>query len=216
LVEELSLREFLLDQILSLQELLESSLVHRCIEELLGRELVASPPSTEDILNPPAMEGKVVEGRPMAVVDAYPEPFEVDNLPTPEPIEALTIELQLAIAFEVFHRLKMATKIRLLSVDELDLIEFLVAQVASLSSSLACKVVAAESSVPLPVSCEVMILQCDPVVPSASPRVVGDASAVIVGSSAPPSVAFELQAIGVGEFFKMKPPDSTALEAGHK
>jgi hypothetical protein len=45
---------------------------------------------------------------------------------------------------------------------------------------------------------------------------VGDASVVIVRLSTPPSVAFELQAIGVGESFKVKLPDTTALEVGHK
>jgi hypothetical protein len=151
-----------------LQELLEPSLVPRCVEELLGRELVASPPSAENILSPPIVEGKVVEVRPVDVVDAYSEPSKVDCLPMPEMVVALTPELQLAIAFEVFHRLRMAAKSRLLSVEELDLFEFLV---ASLSSSLACKVV--ESPVPPSVSCEVVILQFDPVVPSASPHVVG-------------------------------------------
>jgi hypothetical protein len=120
------------------------------IEELLGRELVASPPSAEDILSPPAVDNKVVVGRPVAVVDAYPEPSEVDSLLTPEPVEALTPELQLAIAFEVLHCLKMAAKSRLLSTEELDLIEFLLTLVASLSSSLACKAAAVESPMPCP------------------------------------------------------------------
>jgi hypothetical protein len=56
----------------------------RCIEELLDRELVAFPPSAEDILSPPVVKGKVVEGRPVAVGDACPEAFEVDNLSTPK------------------------------------------------------------------------------------------------------------------------------------
>jgi hypothetical protein len=123
------------------------------IEEILGRELVASPPSAEDILSPPAVDNKVVVGRPVAVVDAYPEPSEVDSLLTPEPVEALTPELQLAIAFEVLHRLKMAVKSRLLSTEELDLIEFLLTLVASLSSSLACKAAAVESPMPPPPRC---------------------------------------------------------------
>jgi hypothetical protein len=54
----------------------------------------------------------------------------------PEPIEAFTPELQLAITFKVLHHLEMAEKSRLLSTEELDLVQFLV---ASLSSSLACK-----------------------------------------------------------------------------
>jgi hypothetical protein len=42
-VEEVSLHEFLLNQILLLQESLESSLVPHVVEELLGREVVAPP-----------------------------------------------------------------------------------------------------------------------------------------------------------------------------
>jgi hypothetical protein len=56
----------------------------------------------------------------------------------------------------------MAEKGRLLCVEELDLIEFLV---ASLSSSLACKVAIVKS----PVAHEVVILQFEPVIPSANP-----------------------------------------------
>jgi hypothetical protein len=41
--EELSLREFLLDQILLLQEFVESCLVPRVVEELLGTKLVPPP-----------------------------------------------------------------------------------------------------------------------------------------------------------------------------
>jgi hypothetical protein len=41
--EELSLREFLLDKILLLQESVESCLVPHIIEELLGSKLVAPP-----------------------------------------------------------------------------------------------------------------------------------------------------------------------------
>jgi hypothetical protein len=48
--------------------------------------------------------------------------------------EVLTPELQLVVAFEVLHHLDMAEKSRSLSAEELDLVEFLVAQVASLSS----------------------------------------------------------------------------------
>jgi hypothetical protein len=65
-VEEQSLHEFLLDQILFLQELLEPWLVPRTIEELLGCEKVASPPLDEGIPSPPAARGrgggKVVRG----------------------------------------------------------------------------------------------------------------------------------------------------------
>jgi hypothetical protein len=85
-----------------------------------------------------------------------------------------------------------------LSVEELDLIELLVAQVASLSSSLAmevaCKATIAEMSTP-PVAHEVV-----------------DALVVITGSSTNAMVAMELQATGLGESFKVKPPDLAASE----
>jgi hypothetical protein len=62
------------------------------------------------------------------------------------------------VALEVLHHLNMAVKSRSLAVEELDLIEFLVDQVALLSSSLvrkvACEDVMAESSV-LPSEVEV-------------------------------------------------------------
>jgi hypothetical protein len=51
--------EFLLDQILFLQESLELSLVPRIVEELQDRELVVAPPSAEDIPSPPAVGRKV-------------------------------------------------------------------------------------------------------------------------------------------------------------
>jgi hypothetical protein len=50
MVEEVSLREFLLDQILFLQESLEPSLVPHIIEELLGRELVVPLPRSRTSL----------------------------------------------------------------------------------------------------------------------------------------------------------------------
>jgi hypothetical protein len=48
----------------------------------------------------------------------------------------------------------MAEKSRSLSMEEFDLVEFLVAQDASLSSSLACEVVTIESSMPPLMACE--------------------------------------------------------------
>jgi hypothetical protein len=72
------------------------------------------------------------------------QPAATVHVEESEPVEALTPELQFAIAFEVLHRLKMAVKSRLLSVEELDLIKFLIAQVVSLSSSLTCKTATAE------------------------------------------------------------------------
>jgi hypothetical protein len=118
----------------------------------------------------------------------------------------------LAIAFEVHHRLKVAAKSRLLSVEELDLIEFLVAQVASLSSSLACKAATAESSTSPPLAREVVILQSDSGVPYAHRLAVGDVSTVVIRYSTPPPMALELQAIGVGESFKAKLSDIAVLE----
>jgi hypothetical protein len=67
-VEELSLHEFLLDQILFLQELLDLSLIPRIIDELLGRELPpppALPPST--VVIPPSVEGRVAKECSVAV-----------------------------------------------------------------------------------------------------------------------------------------------------
>jgi hypothetical protein len=61
-VEEPLLREFLLDQFFFLQESLESSLVPRVIEELLGRELIATTPSIEHIPSPLPVGSKVAEG----------------------------------------------------------------------------------------------------------------------------------------------------------
>jgi hypothetical protein len=107
-------------------------------------------------------------------------------------------------------------KSRLLSTDELGLIEFLLAQVASLRSSLAWKVATTESPVPPLVARELMFLQSDPDAPCAHHRAVGDVSAIVVRSSPPPSVALELQAIGLGESFEAKPLNIAALELGRK
>jgi hypothetical protein len=51
-------------------------------------------------------------------------------------VEVLTPDLQLDIAAELLHHFDMAEKNNSMSMEELDLIEFLVTQVASLSSSL--------------------------------------------------------------------------------
>jgi hypothetical protein len=74
-----------------------------------------------------------------------------DVLDSPS-VDVLTSELQLSITFKVLHRLDMAGRSRSLSKEELDLVQFLVAQVDSLSSSLACKTSFAESSVPTPMA----------------------------------------------------------------
>jgi hypothetical protein len=63
-VEELSLREFPLNQMLLLQDSSEPYLVPRVVKELLGAKLVTSTPLAKDILSPLAVEGKVVEGCP--------------------------------------------------------------------------------------------------------------------------------------------------------
>jgi hypothetical protein len=72
--------------------------------------------------------------------------------------EVLTLELQLVIILEELCCLGMAERSRLLSKEELDLVDFLVAQFASLCSSLVCEAFIAESSVPPPVACEVIDL----------------------------------------------------------
>jgi hypothetical protein len=63
--EELSLCEFLLNQILLLRESLEPCLVPRVVEELLGTKLVA-PYLAQDTPCPPAVVGKVAEGKLVA------------------------------------------------------------------------------------------------------------------------------------------------------
>jgi hypothetical protein len=88
-------------------------------------------------------------------VSSNPQPVAIAHVEESE--EPLTLELQLAVVFEVLHRLKVVAKSRWLSTEELDLIEFLVAQVTSLSSSLACKAATTESPVPPPVAHEVVI-----------------------------------------------------------
>jgi hypothetical protein len=102
----------------------------------------------------------------------------------------------LVVAFKVLHRLVLAEKSMSLSTEELDLVGFLVAQVASLSSSLvevvACKASIAVSSTPPPVAHEVMDLQPNLVASLATPLAVVDASVVIIGSSPSPVVALEL------------------------
>jgi hypothetical protein len=106
-------------------------------------------------------------------------------------VEVFPLELQLVIAFEVLHRLDMAERSRSLSTIEFDLIEFLVTQVASLSSSLACETILTKSSTPPLVACEVADLQSDLVIPSAIRPEVVDALAAIVGSSTPHVVVLE-------------------------
>jgi hypothetical protein len=102
-----------------------------------------------------------------------------------------------------------------LSTKELDLVEFLVAQVASLSSSLAVEVageaVVTESSDLPPMACEVVSLQPIPVVLLAPSYDRGYIDRWVVPP--PPTVALELQAAGVGESFKAKPPDIAVLVA---
>jgi hypothetical protein len=144
-----------------------------------------------------------------------PQPDAAARVEGPASDEALTPELQLAVAFNVLHRLILAGKSRSLSAEELDLVGFLVAQVASLSPSLAavvpCETDTAVSSTPPPVAREVVDLQSDLVVSPASTPVVVDAS-VIVRSSPSLAVALELQASSLAESYKSKPPNLTASE----
>jgi hypothetical protein len=88
-------------------------------------------------------------------------------------VVALTLELHLAIAFELLHRFDMAEKNTSLSMEVFDLIEFLVAQVASLSSFLAvevaCEAIIAESSTLPPVACKAMDLQSVIIISLAAP-----------------------------------------------
>jgi hypothetical protein len=145
------------------------------------------------------------------------QPSVVAHVEEPTSIGAITPELQLGTAFEVLHRFDMDERNKSLSMEELDLIEFLVAQVASLSSSLAVDTVSPTLS---PVACEVVDLQYTFGVSIAPPRpplpIVVDAPANFIGSLTPPMVALVLQATSVREFFKAKPSDLAALEVGPK
>jgi hypothetical protein len=67
----------------------------------------------------------------------------------------------LAIAFIVLRRLDMTGRSRSLSKEELNLVEFLYAQVASLSSSLAYEASIAELPLPTSVACQIIDLQSD-------------------------------------------------------
>jgi hypothetical protein len=113
----------------------------------------------------------------LAVVD-------VEDSPS---VEVLTPELQLAIAFEVLHRLYMAGWSRSLSMEELDLVEFLDTQVAMLSSSLAYEASITESPMRTPVACQVVDLQSD--LFAVVDALVAVAPDVVIGSSTPPTVA---------------------------
>jgi hypothetical protein len=65
--EELSLREFLLNQMLLLHDSLEPCLVPHVVKELLGARLVTPPPLAKDIPSPPVVESMVVKGCPAVV-----------------------------------------------------------------------------------------------------------------------------------------------------
>jgi hypothetical protein len=103
--------------------------------------------------------------------------IDVEDSPS---VEVLTPELQLDIAFEVLHRLDMARRSRSLSMEELDLVEFLDTQVAMLSSSLAYGASIVESPMPTPMACQVVDLQSDLLMVMDAPVAV--APDVIVGS----------------------------------
>jgi hypothetical protein len=78
------------------------------------------------------------------------------------------------VGFELLHWFDMVEKSRPLSMEEINLIEFLVAPVAVLSSSLAVEVACNTVIVGLPtlplVACEVVDLQSDIVISSATLR----------------------------------------------
>jgi hypothetical protein len=78
--EELSLSEYLLDQMLLLQDSLESCLVPRVIKELLGTRLDAPPPLAKDIPSPPVVEGMVVKGCPAVVCAPCPPAASVEPI----------------------------------------------------------------------------------------------------------------------------------------
>jgi hypothetical protein len=101
----------------------------------------------------------------------------------------------LAVAFELLHRSKLAEQNRSLSVKEIDLIVFLVAQVTLLSFSVemeeACEAVVAKPHALSPVACEVMV--SDIISSSATPIAVVDVSAAVVTELyAPSSMACEV------------------------
>jgi hypothetical protein len=98
----------------------------------------------------------------------------------------------------------MVKKSRSLSTEQLDLIEFLVAQVTSLSSSLAMEV-----------ACEDVIIEPQ-ALPSVECEVVELQSHNVVSFATPPTLALELHATGVLVSFEAKLPDLAALEVGPK
>jgi hypothetical protein len=144
------------------------------------------------------------------------QPDVAAHLEEPASGEVFSPELQLVVAFEVLHRLRMVEKSRSLSVEELDLIKFLVVQFALLSSSpmveVVCEAASALSPTPSSATHEVVDMQPDHIVLLAPPHAVVDASVVVARSSSTPTVAWEPQAIGLGESFKVKPPDPAASE----
>jgi hypothetical protein len=62
--------------------------VPHIIDELLARWLVAPPPSTEVIPSPPSVEGRVMEGRSVAVCALGPPLVGASMMVVREPIEA--------------------------------------------------------------------------------------------------------------------------------
>jgi hypothetical protein len=139
------------------------------------------------------------------------QPDVAAHIEEPTLDEVLSLDLQLAVAFEVLHHLRMAEKSRSLSTEELDLVEFLVAQVALLSSSLmvevVCKAAITVSPVPPSSTCEVMDMQPSLIISLAPPPMAMDAPVVVARSSPTPAVAWEHQAIGLGECFNAELPD---------
>jgi hypothetical protein len=119
----------------------------------------------------------------------------------------------LAIAFKLLYRFDLAEKSMSLFVEELDLVEFLVAQVALLIFSLAmeeaCKGIIVELHDLSLVACEAVELLSDIVSSFATRTAVVDVPVVIVGSPSPLAEALELQAIAV---IRSPSPFADALE----
>jgi hypothetical protein len=140
--EELSLIDFLLDQIILLKEIVpqQGGVVPSIVTELLHQKCVAPPldmvaNGTEEsrslVVEEPSDEehGLVAlvigESDMVAAEDINDE----DSLPTPE--------IRMHIAIEVICYLKMAQEMRSLSLEELSLIDFLLDQIVLLKEVVA-------------------------------------------------------------------------------
>jgi hypothetical protein len=193
------------------------SLSSRLLEPLIAR---AAPPGRCSVSLPRPRLASICSQACLPPPPATPPPADISldlqpdvaaHIEEPTLDEVLSLDLQLAVAFEVLHHLRMAEKSRSLSTEELDLVEFLVAQVALLSSSLmvevVCKAAITVSPVPPSSTCEVMDMQPSLIISLAPPPMAMDAPVVVARSSPTPAVAWEYQAIGLGECFNAELPD---------